>query len=148
MLLKKQYEYNGAIMPFKKGKSGNVKGRPPGALNMTTRAAQALLAGEAETLTRACIELAKAGNIAALKICMERIIPAKKGMPIDLPGFDDAADAHKLTGALLAAVANGELAASDAATIAGLSDEHIKAINRRDNANFQKNAGWSDMFKW
>jgi hypothetical protein len=34
--------------PFKPGQSGNPKGKPKGALNQTTRAAQELLDGEAQ----------------------------------------------------------------------------------------------------
>ena len=44
---------------FPKGKSGSPKGRPKGALNRTTRAAQTILDGEREALTRKVVELAR-----------------------------------------------------------------------------------------
>ena len=47
---------------FGAGRSGNPSGRPKGARNYTTRAIEALLDGEAETLTRKAIELAEEGD--------------------------------------------------------------------------------------
>jgi hypothetical protein len=52
---------------FKPGQSGNPAGKPRGSRNRTTLAVEALLDGEAETLTRKAIELAKAGDLAALR---------------------------------------------------------------------------------
>ena len=64
--------------PFAKGHSGNPKGRPAGALNRTTRAAQSLLDGEAEAITRTAIDKAKQGDGLALRLCLERLLPACK----------------------------------------------------------------------
>ena len=58
--------------PFQKGQSGNPAGKPKGARNKATLAVEALLDGEAEELTRKAIELAKAGDIPALRICLDR----------------------------------------------------------------------------
>jgi Family of unknown function (DUF5681) len=57
-------------MTFKPGKSGNPAGKPPGAKNRTTLAVEALLDGEAETLTRKAIELASGGDMQALRLCL------------------------------------------------------------------------------
>jgi Family of unknown function (DUF5681) len=57
---------------FQEGQSGNPNGRPKGSLNATTLAAQALLEGEAEALTRKAIDLAKGGDITALRLCIDR----------------------------------------------------------------------------
>jgi hypothetical protein len=46
---------------FKPGQSGNPSGRPKGARNKATVAAEALLDGESEAITRQCIDLAKEG---------------------------------------------------------------------------------------
>ena len=52
--------------PFEKGQSGNPAGKPRGTRSRLTQAAEALLDGEAEKLTRKAIELALQGDIAAL----------------------------------------------------------------------------------
>ena len=64
--------------PFKSGNSG----RPKGSLNRVTLAIQSLLDGEGEELTRKAIELAKEGDLTALKLCLERICPPRKSRPI------------------------------------------------------------------
>src|SRR5262245_2183572 len=69
-------------MPFQSGQSGNPAGKPKGTRNRTTLAVEALLDGEAETLTRKAIELAKAGDLAALRVCLDRIAPPRKDRPV------------------------------------------------------------------
>ena len=48
--------------PFKPGQSGNPAGKPKGARNRSTIAAELLLEGEARALTRKAIELGLAGD--------------------------------------------------------------------------------------
>lgn len=116
--------------PFQPGQSGNPKGRPQGALNRATVAAQILLDGEAEALTRAAVELALQGNVQALKLCLERICPARKERPLSLalPDVEGAADLSRLTAAILGAVARGELETGQAAALASLVTAHGKAL--------------------
>src|SRR5271167_839746 len=64
--------------PFEKGRSGNPAGKPPGARNRATLAAEKLLDGEAEALTRKAIERANEGDGVALKMCLDRIIPVRR----------------------------------------------------------------------
>ena len=115
---------------FKPGQSGNPNGRPKGSLNATTLAAQALLDGEAEALTRKAIELAKGGDLAALRLCMDRLLPPRKDRPVslDLPRIDGARDIPIAISALLAAVAAGELAPSDAGEVTKLLDAYARAV--------------------
>ena len=65
-------------MPFEPGQSGNPAGKAKGTRNKVTLAIEALLDGEAEALTRKAIELAKAGDMAALRLCMDRLAPPRK----------------------------------------------------------------------
>jgi|SRR5215831_20239835 len=115
---------------FKPGQSGNPNGRPKGSLNATTLAAQALLDGEAEILTRKAIELAKGGDLTALRLCMDRLLPPRKDRPVslDLPRIDSARDVPNAISALLAAVAAGELAPSDASEVTKLIDAYARAV--------------------
>lgn len=116
--------------PFQPGQSGNPRGRPTGALNRATIASQTLLDGEAETLTRAAVELALQGNVQALKLCLERICPARKERPLSLalPEVEGAADLPRLTAAILGAVARGELETGQAAALASIVAAHGKAL--------------------
>src|SRR5437588_12578730 len=62
--------------PFERGRSGNPAGRRTGSCNKTTEAAAALLAGESEALTRRAVELALGGDPTAMRLCIERVLPA------------------------------------------------------------------------
>src|SRR5213593_3742392 len=68
-----------------KGVSGNPAGKPKGSRHKATMAVQALLEGEAEALTRKCINLAQGGDTTALRLCMERLAPAMKSRAVQLP---------------------------------------------------------------
>ena len=116
--------------PFSRGASGNPAGKPQGALNKATLAAQALLDGESEALTRKAVELALDGNMAALRLCLERICPPRKERPlaIALPVIEAVAELPRLTSALLAAVGMGELEPGQAAALASLVANHGKVL--------------------
>ena len=67
--------------PFQPGQSGNPHGRPVGSRHRATLAAEALPDGEAEELTRTAINLTKGGDMAALRLCLERICPPRRDRP-------------------------------------------------------------------
>ena len=69
---------------FTKGTSGNPSGRPAGSRNKATLVAEQLLDGESEQLIRKAVSLAKSGNVHALRLCLERVIPIRKERSIDL----------------------------------------------------------------
>jgi hypothetical protein len=71
--------------PFKKGDIGNPAGRPVGSRGKATIAAEALMEGETDRLTRKYIDAAPAGDSVALRLCMERIYPIRKGRPLTFP---------------------------------------------------------------
>ena len=116
--------------PFEPGQSGNPAGRPKGARNKATLAIEALLDGEAEELTRKAIELAKAGDIAALRLCLDRIFPVRKDRPVTfaLPAMDSASDAAKAAAALIAAVSFGDVTPSEAAELGKLIESYVEAL--------------------
>jgi Family of unknown function (DUF5681) len=118
--LKKQ-PARGRGRPFAAGRSGNPAGRPPGRRNNATMAAEALLDGECELLTRRVIELAKRGNPIALRLCIERILPPRRDRPvtIDLPPVNSAADLPRATTALLDAIASGALTPAEGHVVLG-----------------------------
>jgi hypothetical protein len=99
-----------------KGVSGNPAGRPRGSRHKATLAAEALLDGEAEALTRKAIEKAKEGDGVALRLCLERILPARKDrlVSLELPKIETAGDSLKAIAAIVDAVARGELTPGEA----------------------------------
>ena len=116
---------------FKKGVSGNPLGRPQGSRNKATLAAQSLLDGQAERLTQMCIDKALEGDMQALKICLDRLLPPTKERTITcpaLPQVEQIADLPKLTQAILQAVTKGELTPSEAATLSTLAANHGKML--------------------
>jgi hypothetical protein len=126
----------GGAPPFQKGQSGNPRGRPLGARNRATQAIEVLLDGEAEAITRKAVELAKAGDTVALRLCLDRLAPVRKDRPVNfaLPAIETTADLPKASGALLEAVASGELTPSEAAELGKVVEAHVRAIEVTDVA--------------
>ncbi len=116
--------------PFKPGQSGNPNGRPQGSRNKVSLACEELLSGEADNLTRKCIELAKGGDMQALRLCMERLCPPRKDSPIsfELPRMETSTDAVSVLSGLLDEVASGNITPSEAQAVAGIVDTYRRTI--------------------
>jgi hypothetical protein len=114
---------------FQKGKSGNPRGRPMGSRNSATLACEALLEGQAEALTQKAVEMALAGDTVALKLCLERICPARKDRAVRfaLPPITSARDAADIAAAVAEAVAAGHLTPSEAAELGKVIEIYVKA---------------------
>jgi hypothetical protein len=121
---------------FRTGKSGNPAGKPKGSRNKTTLAMEALLDGEAEAIVRKAIDKAKEGDSTSLRLCLERLMAPRKDRPVgfSLPPIKTAADALLATGALVAAVAAGEITPSEAAELSKLVEGFVKALEATDLA--------------
>jgi hypothetical protein len=109
--------------------TGN-SGRPKGARNRATQAVLALLEGEGEALTRKAIEMALAGDGVALRLCLDRIAPPRKDSPVTFPlhRMATAHDAAQAAGAVLEAVADGELTPVEGAQVMGLVDIYRRTL--------------------
>lgn len=123
-------------MPRKYGRNtdgtfgkGNA-GRPRGSRNKTTRAMESLLHGEGEALTRKAIDLALQGDTVALRLCLDRTLPARRDSPVvfELPHLTDTRDIVQAMSAILNGVAIGDLTPSEASSLTGLVDSFRKAI--------------------
>lgn len=115
---------------FAKGNSG----RPKGARHKTTLAVQELFDGEAEALTRKAIGLALEGDIPALRLCVERIAPARKDAPVnfDLQEIETSRDAMEAARAVVRAVANGALTPSEADAVMKLVEGYRRMAETVD----------------
>lgn len=116
---------------FKKGQSGNPAGRPKGSLNQTTLDCQELLNGEAKHITRKAIEKALSGDITALRLCLERILPPRKENPlyVNLPTMKKQSDMKQFTAALLEAVKGGEITINEAQGIMEIAKIHQNSLD-------------------
>jgi hypothetical protein len=119
---------------FEKGRSGNPAGRRTGSCNKTTAAAAALLAGESEALTRRAVELALGGDPTAMRLCIERVLPAcrERAVKFALPPIESAADIAAAMKAVTSALADGAITPGEAATIAAVVDTFVRAIETSD----------------
>lgn len=95
--------------------TGN-SGKPRGARHKATQAALALLEGEGEALARKAVEMALSGDVVALRLCLERLVPVRKDGTIrfDLPPLAKSEDAPAAARAVLKALADGQISPADA----------------------------------
>jgi Family of unknown function (DUF5681) len=120
---------------FRKGQSGNPAGRAPGARNKATETAELLLDGEAEALTRKAVELALAGDAMALRLCLERIIPPRRGRKVHLssvPPVRGAADLGDTMAAITTAATGGAITPGEAAELARVVEIFVRAVETSD----------------
>ena len=122
--------------PFEKGNAG----RPKGVRNRATIAAEVLLDGEAEALVRKAVELALAGDVVALKICIDRLVPPRRELPLRfaLPELRSAGDASAAMAAILAAVASGNICLGEAAELAKLVDGFVRAAEATEKVERER----------
>jgi hypothetical protein len=112
--------------PFPRGNPG----KPTGARHKITLAVESLLDGEAERLTRKAIDLALAGDVTALRLCLDRIAPLRKGRPVSF-ALPDVRSPQGLTDALAAileAMAAGELTTEEASAICAILDIQRRSL--------------------
>lgn len=111
-------------MGFKKGTSGNPRGRPK---DTRTAKVRSMLSSKSDKLIAKAVEMALAGDSQAMRLCLERIVPAlkSKDSPVTIPGFADAETTAEKGQAVMAALASGDITPTEAATamqaLAGLS---------------------------
>jgi len=120
---------------FRKGESGNPAGRLRGSRNKSIEAAELLLEGEAEALTRKAVELALEGDAAALRLCLDRIIPPRRGRPVQLGGLPPvrgAADLGDTMAAITTAAAGGAITPGEAAELARVVEIFVRAVETSD----------------
>ncbi len=63
---------------FRKGQSGNPKGKPKGARHRSSLMAERLFADEIQDICKTVIAEAKAGDMQAAKIILDRLLPPRK----------------------------------------------------------------------
>jgi hypothetical protein len=115
---------------FAKGTSGNPSGRPPGSRNHATLLMESLLEGEAEQLTRKAIELALAGDITALRLCMDRLVPPRKDrlIHLTLPPIENVQQISLAMARVFSAIADGEITPTEGEVLANVLTTHKSGL--------------------
>jgi hypothetical protein len=123
---------------FQPGQSGNPAGRRRGSRNSATLAAATLLDGEVLGLTRRAVEAALAGDMLAMKLCLERVLPRCRERPVifSLPSLaavgngdiDEPSpqNVSRAMNAVTTALACGEITPGEAATIASVYETFVR----------------------
>jgi F0F1-type ATP synthase gamma subunit len=92
------------------------------------------LSARVERIAGKLIELAEGGDMRAIRVCMERLMPVIKQQPIavQLPPIENAADSVEAVASIAAAVAAGEVTATEAAELAKVIDTYVGALASRE----------------
>jgi hypothetical protein len=116
--------------PFAKGNPG----KPRGAHHRITLLAEALMEAEVQGVVQAAIDAAKAGDVAAAKVILDRICPARRDSAVnfDMPAIKTAAESAKAMGAVLGAVAAGDVTPVEAESITRIIDCYVKTLETQE----------------
>lgn len=115
---------------FKKGKSGNPKGKPKGARHKASMMAEMLFENEIAAVCHQVIDQAREGNIQAAKIILDRLLPPRKDRPINfkLPFIKNIADALEASRLICYAVGNGEITPLEAESLSKVIEFQTKNL--------------------
>ncbi|NDB70312.1 MAG: hypothetical protein EB015_20360 [Methylocystaceae bacterium] len=113
---------------FAPGNRANPTGRPVGSLNKVTKLAQALLDADADAIFKALINNAKAGDSTAMRLCAERLLPARRDRPLEyqLLPINSGADAAAAMNEILAGVSEGTITPAEGDALARLVESAAK----------------------
>jgi hypothetical protein len=83
-----------------------------------------------EEITRKCVELAKAGDVTAIRLCLERLCPVRKArVKFPMPMPETLADLPQTVAAIVKAVADGTLAPEEGAAAASVVEAWRRAVD-------------------
>jgi hypothetical protein len=91
---------------------------------------QEMLEQKAEQLVEKVVELAIAGNIGALRLCLDRLVPTRTNEPLvcEMPRLEKAADAVGAIAGLASAAAAGDVTADEAAKLAKVISLYVNTL--------------------
>jgi hypothetical protein len=91
---------------------------------------QEMLEEKAEALVNKVVELAMGGNIAALRLCLDRLVPTRKNEPLacEMPPLARAADAVAAIGAIASAAVAGDVTPDEAAKLAKVISLYVSTL--------------------
>ena len=119
--------------PFEKGNPG----RPLGARNKTSSIVRAMLEGQAEAIASKLIEMALSGDRGALRLCIDRVAPARAEDSVSVPigKIESAADAAAAQATIVEAVASGEITPTEGLRLSQMIATTVDALT---DAEFER----------
>ena len=114
-------------------KPGNP-GRPRGSKNKTTLLIEQMMDGQAEQLVQTLLKKAQSGDVACLRMVLDRLCPPRKGQPIDvvMPPLNSSQDVLSAIGSIWTALGEGRLTPDEARDLSVVVDQSIRAIELYD----------------
>jgi hypothetical protein len=115
-------------MKFLPGQSGNPAGRPRGSLNKKTLALEAAYEAKAEEAVNDIMERAKSGDPAAMRLCMDRAVPAgrHRRFAFALPRIRTPEDAEAAIDVVMDGLAEGVLSLPEVAELLRLVERLLQ----------------------
>jgi hypothetical protein len=120
--------------PFQPGNQYG-KGRPAGSRNQATILMEALLDDEGDAIMRKAIDLAKAGNETALRLCVDRLLPPRRDRTVQLTlpsEITTGQDTENAVAAILNAAGAGAITPAEAVQLATVVESRRKTIETRE----------------
>ena len=119
--------------PFLPGNAG----RPRGSKNKTTQIVDQFAEGQAEQVVQKVFELANGGDVACLRMLLDRISPVRKGMPIniDLPPIKTSRDVLGAVASVWTAIGDGRLTPDEANALSTVVASSIQVIQLHEVLN-------------
>jgi hypothetical protein len=96
-----------------------------------------LAEGQAEDVFAKVRELGLAGDVSCLRMMLDRLWPARKGVPVDIPmpPINSRQDVFAAIASVWSAIGEGRLTADEAGALSIVIDSSIRAIELYDIEN-------------
>jgi hypothetical protein len=124
----------GSGRPFRAGQSGNPAGKPKGCRNRAGILLDAINDDDLAAIVTTLVTQAKVGDMTAIKILLDRLVPAPRARAVELklPSLADGSCRSKAAAlaAVLNAMAAGQIDPAEAEVIAGLVETTAEAAHK------------------
>ena len=119
--------------PFEPGNKFG-RGRPTGSRNKSTVALQSMMEQHGEAIVKKTVLMAIQGDKMAIRLCLERLLPARRNSPIrfKLPPINSAAGVTRALSRVVQGVADGKLSAAEGETLTAILERLQRNIQTLD----------------
>ena len=127
------------------GQSGNPSGRRSGSRNKASLVAQALLVGEVNAVTNKLIELAKGGDIQAIRIIFDKLLPnpRDRAVKVEMGPLHSSKDLVAAMFEVVETMARGEITPAEAASMCSVLERVKLPV---ENFEFEERIGKLEVY--